>query len=150
LFQNALFEEISDLHIKNTAKIISTKLRNLKAAFDERHSKKTVQDYKAFVQRMPQLNKERDSLTNHSELCSKVISVLNEPIIEIEHNALTMTAEASMEAIFNGEVELTFEEAIRVFAIASWRNGGFSAKVFETYKNEIINIYGHDKLRYIY
>ena len=38
-------------------KIISQKLRTLKAAFDERHDKKTVAEYKAFVQMMPQLNK---------------------------------------------------------------------------------------------
>ena len=44
----------------------------MKAAFDERHDKRTVAEYKAFVQMMPQLNKERDILTAHSEMCSKV------------------------------------------------------------------------------
>ena len=83
IVKNALFEEISDLHVKHSAKIISQRLRNLKAAFDERHSKKTVQEYKAFVQRMPQLNKERDSLTNHSDLCAKVIGSLSENIVEL-------------------------------------------------------------------
>ena len=31
---------------------------------------------------MPQLNKERDSLTNHSDLCAKVIGSLSENIVE--------------------------------------------------------------------
>ena len=65
-------EQLADVHVKHAGRIISEKLRTLKAAFDERHDKRTVAEYKAFVQMMPQLNKERDILTAHSEMCSKV------------------------------------------------------------------------------
>ena len=111
-------EELSDVHVKHAARIISQKLRILKAAFDERHDKKTVAEYKgirfitsgcilnfrllfwrpsegfrsnfrsdfdlfskAFVQMMPRLNKERDYLTSHSEMCSKIISKPNQPAV---------------------------------------------------------------------
>ena len=42
-------EELSDVHVKHAARIISQKLRTLKAAFDERHDKKTVAEYKGTI-----------------------------------------------------------------------------------------------------
>ena len=42
-------EELSDVHVKHAARIISQKLRTLKAAFDERHDKKTVAEYKGKI-----------------------------------------------------------------------------------------------------
>ena len=53
--------------------MISEKLRYLKASFDERKNKTTVAEYKAFVQMMPQLQKERTIVTAHSDLCKKVL-----------------------------------------------------------------------------
>ena len=42
-------EQLADVHVKHAGKIISEKLRTLKAAFDERHDKRTVAEYKARI-----------------------------------------------------------------------------------------------------
>ena len=99
-------EQLADVHVKAAGKLISEKLRTLKAAFDERHDKRTVAEYKAFVQMMPQLNKERDILTAHSEMCSKVIKSND----ELQYAALS-NGESVLERIWTGEgiVVLHFE-----------------------------------------
>ena len=155
-------EQLADVHVKHAGKIISEKLRTLKAAFDERHDKRTVAEYKArvriifisqnrlfsvkrqfsknrhfsenrqfsvkkvninpekaFVQMMPQLNKERDILTAHSEMCSKVISSVD----ELQYAALT-TNESTLERIWTGEDEVEWEAALKIMCLVSWRNGG--------------------------
>ena len=68
---------------------------------------------------MPQLNKERDILTAHSEMCSKVISSVD----ELQYAALT-TNESTLERIWTGEDEVEWEAALKIMCLVSWRNGG--------------------------
>jgi len=142
-------EELSDVHVKHAARIISQKLRTLKAAFDERHDKKTVAEYKAFVQMMPRLNKERDYLTSHSEMCSKIISKPNHPSASLQYQCLLSPNEPALDRIWSGEIEVSADEALRLFCLSSWRLGGFTQKQIEIYKSEYLSIYGHQNLRHL-
>jgi len=137
-------EQLADVHVKAAGKLISEKLRTLKAAFDERHDKRTVAEYKAFVQMMPQLNKERDILTAHSEMCSKVIKSND----ELQYAALS-NGESMLERIWTGEEELEWENALKILCLANWRTGGLSSKLYESHKMDFLNLYGFDKLPFL-
>ena len=145
--ENSINEELCDLYYKQAARVISDKLRFLKASFDERKNKTTVAEYKAFVQMMPQLQKERAIVTSHSDLCKLIMSKPNQPNITLIYEALLNPTASALEKIWTGEVEVSCEEALKILCLSSWRLGGFKAKDFENHKNEFLSIYGFDKLK---
>ena len=69
---------------------------------------------------------------------------------KLEHTALGSNSEASLDSALSGEIEISLHEALRLLCIASWRTGGLNYKMFDSYKIDFINIYGHDTLRWIY
>jgi hypothetical protein len=71
-----------------------------------RESAKSIQEYKAFVARMPQLNKERETLNNHSDLATEILDKLSAQPVELEHATLANSPEESIELICSGEIEV--------------------------------------------
>ncbi|CBY10144.1 unnamed protein product [Oikopleura dioica] len=95
---------------------------------------------------MPQLNKERETLNNHSDLATEILDKLSAQPVELEHAALANSPEESIELICSGEIEVSFEEALKIFILLCWRNNGLSQKFLDAYRVDLLNIYGHDRL----
>ena len=55
---------------------------------------------------MPQLNKERETLNNHSDLATEILDKLSAQPVELEHAALANSPEESIELICSGEIEV--------------------------------------------
>ena len=70
-------------------------------------------------------------------------------MLQLEHTALGSNPEMSLDSALSGEIEIALKEALRLLCIASWRTGGLNYKLYDSYKTDFINIYGHDTLRFV-
>ena len=63
---------IRDKNFNAVGPTLSRKARSISTAFEERHGAKTVQEFKSFVDKLPQMQSLKQSVTNHTSIAELI------------------------------------------------------------------------------
>ena len=67
-----LYAELRDKNFNAVGTILSKKAKAISSAFEERHGAKTVQEFKTFVDKLPQMKSLKQSITTHTSIAELV------------------------------------------------------------------------------
>uniref|UniRef100_A0A674ESA6 Vacuolar protein sorting-associated protein 33A n=1 Tax=Salmo trutta TaxID=8032 RepID=A0A674ESA6_SALTR len=167
-----LYAEIRDKNFNGVGAALSKKAKIISAAFEERHSAKTVGEIKQFVSQLPHMQAARSSLANHTSiaelikditirrllvLCNrgKWIFSLSDTASEAFFDNLTVEQEF-MTGVDTDKVNTYIEDCIaqkdplikilRLVCMQSVCNNGLKQKLLDYYKREILQTYGYEHM----
>lgn len=143
-----LFHELRDKNFNAVGPTLSRKARSISTAFEERHGAKTVQEFKSFVDKLPQMQSLKQSVTNHTSIAelikekTDVSSFLEFLQVEQElvnhqniHRPLDFVEDAACQ-------NLDMCKLLRIVCLQCVIGNGLKPKVLEHYRKLILQSYG--------
>ncbi|CAH2295822.1 vacuolar sorting-associated 33A [Pelobates cultripes] len=147
-----LYAEIRDKNFNAVGSVLSKKAKIISAAFEGRHSAKTVGEIKQFVSQLPHMQAERASLANHTSIAELIKEITTS---EAFFDNLTVEQEF-MSGFDTDKVNAYIEDSIakkdplitilRLVCLQSVCNMGLKPKVLDYYKREILQTYGYEHI----
>ena len=143
-----LFYELRDKNFNAVGPTLSRKARSISTAFEERHGAKTVQEFKSFVDKLPQMQSLKQSVTNHTSIAELIkqrtdaSSFLEFLQVEQElvnyqniHRPLDFVEDAACQ-------NLDLLKLLRIICLQCVIGNGLKPKVLEHYRKLILQSYG--------
>uniref|UniRef100_A0A8C7D580 Vacuolar protein sorting-associated protein 33A n=1 Tax=Oncorhynchus kisutch TaxID=8019 RepID=A0A8C7D580_ONCKI len=147
-----LYAEIRDKNFNGVGAALSKKAKIISAAFEERHSAKTVGEIKQFVSQLPHMQAARSSLANHTSIAELIKDITTS---EAFFDNLTVEQEF-MTGVDTDKVNTYIEDCIaqkdplikilRLVCMQSVCNNGLKQKLLDYYKREILQTYGYEHM----
>lgn len=147
-----LYTELRDKNFNAIGQILSRRANEISKQFDERHGDKSVQDIKRFVERLPNMMEYKKSLGTHTTIAeflrehTSADDFLDE--LECEQEFL-ICADTDKISPFIEDLmanQAPFKTVIRLICMQSIAGGGFKQRVLDSYKRELVQTYGIEKL----
>lgn len=147
-----LFAEIRDMHMSAVGALLSQRARNLRAEYEERHDAKTVSQIHSFTSKLKRMQDDQQSLRRHTDLAAYFNGVAKADsftsLLEAEQLMLAQAdPDKPVEYVEDciGRKE-PLDKVLRLVCLHSVLCNGLKPKVFESYRRDIINTYGHEHL----
>ena len=150
--KDPVFSVIRSLHFSAVPQTLTAITRGLKSAYSEGKSLSSIPELKSFVQKLPDLVKQHDSLSIHV----KVSEHITEKMKRQELSRLLMYERAILEAVEKFHVTDFIEEAIQrqmhyhiplsLLCLMSTTNNGIRPKYLQSLKKGFLHSYGHKHL----
>jgi hypothetical protein len=144
-----LYSELRDKNFNAVGPTLSRKARAISTAFEGRHGAKTVQEFKSFVDKLPQMQSLKQSLATHTSIAELIkektdtSSFLEFLQVEQElvnnqnvHRALDFIEDAACQ-------QVNLARLLRIACLQSVINNGLKAKTLEAYRKVLLQAYGH-------
>ncbi|CAB1319797.1 unnamed protein product [Coregonus sp. 'balchen'] len=142
-----LYAEIRDKNFNGVGAALSKKAKIISAAFEERHSAKTVGEIKQFVSQLPHMQAARSSLANHTSIAELIKDITtSEAFFE------NLTVEQEFMTGVNTYIEDCIAQKdplikiLRLVCMQSVCNNGLKQKMLDYYKREILQTYGYEHM----
>eukprot|EP00048_Salpingoeca_helianthica_P023237 m.23195 g.23195 ORF g.23195 m.23195 type:complete len:593 (+) comp8436_c0_seq1:30-1808(+) len=147
-----LFAEIRDMHMAAVGPLLGHRARTLRAEFEERHDAKTVSQIHSFTSKIKRMQEDQLSLKLHTDLATFFNGAAKSEAFTAQLDAeqvLLGGADADktneyVEDCIARKEELT--KVLRLVCLHSVLCNGLKPKVFESYRRDIIHVYGHEYL----
>lgn len=147
-----LFTELRDKNFNAVGQILSRHAKSISSQLDERHGDRSVQDMKKFVERLPNMLANKQSLATHTTIAEMVKDVtdsndfLDELTCEQEFLLCADVDKASpfIEDLIAKKAPL--KTVIRLICMQCIAGSGFKPKVLDYYKRELVQVYGIETL----
>ena len=150
--KDPVFSVIRSLHFSAVPQTLSAITRGLKAAYSEGKSLDSIPELKTFVQKLPDLVKQHDSLAIHV----KVSEHITEKMKRQEFSRLLLYERAILEAVEKTHITDFIEECIQrqmhyhipleLLCLMSTTNNGIRPKYLQSLKRGFLHSYGHKHL----
>ena len=147
-----LFSKIRDKNFNAIPYILNNSSKDLRVQYDERHTLKSVTDYKSFVDKLPYLQNARKSLTTHLLIAELLTEVTSSPAFRDNLG----TEQSFIDLINTDKVNSYIEDCIsrkesltkilRLICLQSQMNNGLKGRTLDYYKKEIVQTYGFHHL----
>ena len=143
-----LFCKIRDKNFNAVPVFLTSKTKSLRVEYDERHTLKSVTDYKSFVDKLPYLQNTKKSLANHMLIAELITEVTSSAAFREKLGV----EQAFIDLIDTEKINPYIEDCIcrdepltkilRLICLQSQVNNGLKGKVLDHYKREIVQTYG--------
>lgn len=147
-----LYTELRDKNFNAVGQILSRHAKSISSQLDERHGDKSVQDIKKYVERLPGMLANKQSLTTHTTVAEmiKEITDSNDFLDELscEQEFLICADCDRMSTIIEDMIakKAPFRSVIRLICMQCIAGSGFKPKVLDFYKRELVQVYGIETL----
>eukprot|EP00039_Didymoeca_costata_P027247 m.17967 g.17967 ORF g.17967 m.17967 type:complete len:609 (+) comp6153_c0_seq1:147-1973(+) len=144
-----LYAEIRDMNFSGVGILLSHRAKILSREYEERKDAKTVKQIKQFTSKLKRLQDEQASLRMHTDLAEGVMKTANDDDflsgLRCEQAFLSTvdtdkSSEYIEECICRKEPIL---KVLRLMCLQSLTNGGLKPKIYDFYRREITQTYGH-------
>lgn len=147
-----LYTELRDKNFNAIGQILSRHARSISTQFDERHHDKSVQEMKRFVERLPNMLANKQSLATHTTIAEMIKEVtdsndfLDELCCEQEFLVCSEVDKTSpfIEDLIAKKAPL--KNVLRLICMQCIAGSGFKPKILEFYKRELVQVYGIEVL----
>ena len=143
-----LFHELRDKNFNAVGPTLSRKARSISTAFEERHGAKTVQEFKSFVDKLPQMQSLKQSVTNHTSIAelikektdaSSFLEFLQVEQELVNHQNIGRPLDFVEDAACQN---LDMLKLLRIVCLQCVIGNGLKPKVLEHYRKLILQSYG--------
>ncbi|KAI9886792.1 MAG: hypothetical protein M1823_001361 [Watsoniomyces obsoletus] len=147
-----LFDQIRDTNFATVGSMLNKIARRLESDIESRHVAKSTAELREFVNKLPGLQAEQQSLKIHSGLAEEIIKYTRSDLfrqgLKIQQH---LAAGADPSAQHEGIEELIAREAslplvLRLLCIESCISGGLRPRDLEHFKRSVLQAYGYQHL----
>lgn len=147
-----LYTELRDKNFNAVGQILSRHVKSISQQLDERHNSKSVQDMKKFVERLPNMINNRQSVAKHTiiaELLREVTAsdkFLDE--LDCEQEFLICSDVDKINPFIDDLIakKAPLRTVIRLICMQSIAASGLKSKILDYYKRELVQVYGIETL----
>ncbi|KAL1868044.1 hypothetical protein VTK73DRAFT_3869 [Phialemonium thermophilum] len=147
-----LFEQLRDSNFAIVGNLLGKVARRLKTDFESRHNTQTTAELRDFVNKLPGLQTEKQSLNIHIALAEEIKKHTQSDefvrVLEVQQN---LVAGADPSTQFDAIEELIarntpLPEVLRLLCIYSCISGGIKAKEHDLFRKLLLQAYGYQHL----
>lgn len=147
-----LFNQLRDANFAIVGDILNKVARRLETEYETRHTAKTTNELREFVNKLPTYQLEHQSLRIHTNLAEEIMRLTRSEtfrkILEVQQNnaagADPTYQHESIEELIARDVPL--KTVLRLLCLESCMSGGLRPKDLENFKRQIVQAYGHQHL----
>jgi lysine-specific histone demethylase 1 len=147
-----LFDQLRDTNFAIVGSLLGKVARRIKTDLDSRHNTQTVAELGDFVNRLPGLQTEKQSLAIHAALAEEIRKrTQSEEFIRMLEVQQNLAAGADPSSQFDTIEELIarntpLPEVLRLLCIYSCVSGGIKAKEYDLFRRLILEGYGYQHI----
>lgn len=144
-----LYAEIRDKNFNAVGPTLTRKAKSMSSTFEERHGAKTVQEFKQFVQKLPHLEAQKQSIATHISIAEMIKE-------KTDTTAFLEFLQVEQELINNQNIHKTLDfiedaacqevdlmRLLRIICLQCALSQGLKPRTLETYRKVILQAYGH-------
>lgn len=143
-----LFSELRDKNFNEVGQTLSRHAKSISSKLDERHSDKSVQDMKKFVENLPVMLAKKQSVATHTTIAEmiKEFTDTNDFLDDLAAEQEFMSCmDIDKPSIYIEDLigqKADFKRVIRLICIQCIAASGFKPKILDYYKRELVHVYG--------
>lgn len=147
-----LFDQLRDTNFAIVGSLLGKVARRLKTDFESRHNTQTTAELRDFVNKLPGLQTEKQSLNIHIALAEEIKKrTQSEEFIRLLEVQQNLVAGADPSSQFDAIEELIarntpLPEVLRLLCIYSCISGGIKSKEYDLFRRLILEGYGYQHL----
>ncbi|PSR92389.1 Sec1-like protein [Coniella lustricola] len=147
-----MFDQIRDTNFAIVGNLLNKVARRLQTDLDSRHGKTTTAELRDFVQKLPGLQAEQQTLKIHTNLVEEIIKYTRtdqfSKLLEVQQN---LAAGADPSSQYESIEELIardtpLPEVLRLLCLYSCISGGIKTKEYDQFRRLILHGYGYQHL----
>lgn len=147
-----LYTEMRDKNFNAVGQILSRHVKSISQQLDERHTSKSVQEMKKFVERLPNMINNRQSVAKHTIIAELIREVTSSDDfldhLDCEQEFLVCSDVDKVSPFIEDLIakKAPFRTVIRLICMQCIAGSGLKQKVFDFYKRELVQVYGIEVL----
>lgn len=147
-----LFNQLRDANFAIVGDILNKVARRLENEYETRHTAKTTNELREFVNKLPTYQLEHQSLRIHTNLAEEIMRLTRSEtfrkVLEVQQNNAAGADPAyqheTIEELIARDVPL--KSILRLLCLESCMSGGLRPKDLEHFKRQVVQAYGHQHL----
>lgn len=147
-----LFNQLRDANFAIVGDILNKVARRLENEYETRHSAKTTNELRDFVNKLPTYQLEHQSLRIHTNLAEEIMRLTRSEtfrkVLEVQQNnaagADPTYQHETIEELIARDVPL--KSVLRLLCLESCMSGGLRPRDLENFKRQVVQAYGHQHL----
>ena len=146
--QDALFDSVRDDNFAVVGEKLHAAAKQLSSDYEGRHQANTVQELRAFVNRLGTLQSGHSSLRLHTCITEHLLQTTNTDhfhfLLEVQQNLVAGAPIAPLLQAIDELVDLgaPFLDIIRVACLASYIHGGLKATWLDSFRTTVVHAFG--------
>lgn len=147
-----LFNQLRDANFAIVGDILNKVARRLENEYETRHSAKSTNELRDFVNKLPSYQLEHQSLRIHTNLAEEIMRLTRSEtfrkILEVQQSNA-----AGADAIYQHETieeliarDVPIKSVLRLLCLESCMSGGLRPRDLENFKRQVVQAYGHQHL----
>ncbi|KAJ3039774.1 hypothetical protein HDV00_011901 [Rhizophlyctis rosea] len=144
-----LYAQLRDLNFTVVGGLLNQVAKRLSNDYEGRHTAKTISDLKDFIGRLGNLQAEHVSLRTHTNIAERISKYTSSPdfdkILEAQQNFVAgIMNKAHLDQIEEMvDKQSPLMTVLRLQCLYSLVEGGIKAKVFDSFRRDIVQTYGY-------
>lgn len=147
-----LFSDIRDKNFNAVGSTLSNYAKKISTQLEERHTEKSVQDMKRFVEKLPEVLAQKNALAVHTTIAEMIREKTGVPEfmdeLACEQDFMLCTdvdkANPFIEDLLAKKVD--FKRVLRLICMQCIAGSGLKPKLLDYYKRELVQVYGIEAL----
>lgn len=147
-----LYAEIRDKNFNAIGQILTRHAKSISNQLEERHSEKSVQDMKKFVQQLPNVLASKQSVATHTTIAEMIKEITDSSAfldeLDCEQEFL-MCSDIDKASTFVEDLiaqKAPLKKVLRLMCMQCIAGSGLKPKILEYYKRELVQVYGIEVL----
>ncbi|XP_058823517.1 vacuolar protein sorting-associated protein 33A [Topomyia yanbarensis] len=143
-----LFAELRDKNFNAVGAVLSRLAKSIRSRANENHGEKSIQELKKFVESLPHIKANEQSLATHTKIAELVKEVISSDAFLDElgcEQEFMMCSDVDKANPFIEDLiakEAPLRTVLRLMCMQSIAGSGLKPKVLDYYKRELVQVYG--------
>lgn len=147
-----LYAEIRDKNFNAVGPLLSKEAKKISNQLEERHTEKSVQDMKKFVEKLPEVLSQKNSLAVHTTIAEMIRERSSRPQFLDElgcEQEFMLCSDIDKSSVYIEDLIAKKSElrtVLRLICMQCIAGSGLKPKVLDYYKRELVQVYGIEVL----
>lgn len=143
-----LYAELRDKHFNAVGAVLSRLAKSIRSRANENHGEKSIQELKKFVESLPHIKANEQSLATHTKIAELVKEIISSDNFLDElgcEQEFMMCSDIDKPNPFIEDLiakQAPLRNVIRLMCMQSIAGSGLKPKVLDYYKRELVQVYG--------
>ncbi|XP_062561013.1 vacuolar protein sorting-associated protein 33A [Armigeres subalbatus] len=143
-----LYSELRDKHFNAVGAVLSRLAKSIRLRTNENHGEKSIQELKKFVESLPHIKANEQSLATHTKIAELVKDVISSDNFLDElacEQEFMMCSDVDKPNTFIEDLiakQTPLRNVLRLMCMQSIAGSGLKPKVLDYYKRELVQVYG--------
>lgn len=147
-----LYADIRDKNFNAVGPLLSREAKRISSQLEERHSEKSVQEMKKFVEKLPEVLSQKNSLAIHTTIAEMIREKTSNPQFLDElgcEQEFMLCSDVDKPSVFIEDLiakKTELRTVLRLICMQCIAGSGLKQKILDYYKRELVQVYGIEVL----